>query len=303
MKRKKRKLLLKFLSVIFSFFIWFYVLSSTSVILNKEIEVKYVVPVGYSLASKVPKYVKYKLKGPRAIINELIDSKETLVINLKDSFSVNNRRYNISYINYKKKFPFSVKTLDVFPKSISIYLIRSSIKRVPLVINNEFSLNEDLLIESMKSDIKKIRLSGAKNVLSSIKQIETYPVDLSKIKESSVIKVKILSPDNRIDFAPKFVDVKVRVKKNVNSLSLKKVPINFISKKRVISSSQKTVDIVLSMNRQIDEKELRKQITISAKIPFNDANFHNISLNFNLPDEVRLLKSSVESIEVKTGMN
>jgi len=299
--QRKRRLILKFFAVIFSFVIWFYVLSSTSVILNKNVKINYILPKGYSLASNVPNSIRYKLKGPRAIINNLISKEETLDIDLSKKFNARNRRFNITYLDYSKKFPFSVKTLDAEPKNIQIYLVKNSMRTVPIKLTTIYSAQEDYLITKLVTKKKRVKLIGAKSVINSISQIETTALDLSALTEDTSITLSLVNPDIRLNYDLKSVDVQVKVKKMNDQILVEEVPISFNSKKAIISSSHKTVDLVLKRVKNFDRESFIKDAKINANIKNLNSKKHLIKLDIDLPDGYTLLKSSVDTIEVKTG--
>ena len=300
-KQRKRRLILKFFAVLFSFVIWFYVLSSTSVILTKNVAINYILPNGYSLASNVPSSIRYKLKGPRAIINNLISKKEKLDIDLSKNFNVRNRRFNITYLDYSKKFPFSVKTLDAEPKSIQVYLVKNSMRTVPIKLTTIYSAQEDYIITDLKLKQKTVKLVGARGVINSVASIDTSPLDLSTLTEDKNISLSLVKPDIRVNYDLKNIDVQVKVKKVNDQILVEEVPISFNSKKSVISSSHKTVDLVLKSVEDFDRESFMENVKINANIKNLKSKKHLIKLDIDLPDGYTLLKSSVDTIEVKTG--
>ncbi len=301
-KRNKKKFILKIFAVIFSFVIWFYVLSSTSVILKKDIRVNYILPKGYSLASNVPAKLVYKLKGPRAIINELVSKAEVLDIDLAKKFNSNNRRFNLSYLSFSKKFPFSVKTLDISPKSIQIYLVKNSIKTVPIKVSTIYSTSDEVSLDKIFLSDKTVKVYGAKSVLKDIEYIDTDVIDLSTISSNTARDLKLVVPDIRVSLKQSSVNAKIKIKKDLNLLEILDVPIKFDSIKPVISSSLKTVDLIVSSKKEISKEQTRSAIAVRAKILDDRRQNHTVILDIDLPEGVSLIKSSVSEIKVKTGI-
>lgn len=301
-KLNKRKSVLKVFAVIFSFVIWFYVLSSTSVILTKEVRINYIVPSGYSLASDVPSTLQYKLKGPRAIINELINKEELIDIDLAKNFSKTNRRYSLSYLSFTKQFSFGVKTLNITPKSIQVYLVKNSIRKMPIDINTIYSTNDDLVLDKIELSQKSVRVYGAKNVLSKVESIKTAALDLSALTTNDEVELKLLTPDVRLSLSTKNVIAKVFIKKNIKKLKLTDIPISFNSKNPVISSSDKAVDLLVSIDEKMDKDALMNNIVVEAKVINLDKKDHIVNLDINLPKGVHLIESSVNKVKIKTGI-
>lgn len=300
MNKKNKKLFLKLFSLLFAFILWFYVLSSTNVALEKQVSVNYIVPDGFAIASKVPSEILFKINGPRAIINRLIDEKDSMTIDLAKDFSPTNRRYNISYLNYKKKFPFSVKIREVFPKYIPIYLIRESVKTVPIELDTEFSVNEEYEIKELVLDHKTARIEGAKNVLQDITSIKTEKLDLSGLNNSKVVSLQLVSPDNRVRMRPESVEAIIDVDKLREEILLQDVPIDITTDRRILSVSHRKVDLKVSAEKSYLPND--NAIRVVAPIPKDEAKTSfTVELKFILPPEVRLIESTVEKIDVKTG--
>lgn len=302
-KMNKRKSILKIFAVIFSFVIWFYVLSSTSVILNKDVKINYIVPKGYSLASEVPSKLLYKLKGPRAIINELINREEIIDIDLSKNFSKSNRRYSLSYLRFTKTFSFGVKTLNISPKSIQVYLVKNSIRKIPIDLNTIYSTSDDLVLDKIELSQKSIKVYGAKNVLSKIESIQTAPLDLSALTTNKEIELKLLLPDVRLSTLKDSVLANIYIKKNIKKLQLTDIPISFNSKNPVISSSDKVVDLLVSIDQKMDKDTLMNNIVVEAKVTNTSKKEHIVNLDINLPKGVHLIESSVNKVKIKTGLN
>lgn len=303
MKRlNRRKAILKIFAVIFSFVIWFYVLSSTSVILNKEVKINYIVPKGYSLASDVPSFLSYRLKGPRAIINELINKEEFIDINLAENFLSSNRRYSLSYLSFTKKFSFGVKIQNISPKSIQVYLVKNSIRKIPIDVSTIYSTNDDLVLDKIELSQTSVQVFGAKNVISKIDSIKARPIDLSSLTSDQEIELMLDLPDVRLALSKKSIKAKVLIKKNITKLILNNIPISFSSQKPIISSSEKVIDLVLSIDDGVDRDLLVKKIVVEAKVSNPDKKDHIVNLDINLPKGLHLIESSVNKVRIKTGL-
>ncbi|MCT4642690.1 MAG: hypothetical protein N4A33_10390 [Bacteriovoracaceae bacterium] len=121
----KKKHLLKVVSVIFAFTIWFYIRSSTNISKTVKIPIQYITPIGYEVEKKALSLVKYKIIGPRAVIDTLDYKNMALELDIDSVFKQSKRKYKFSSQYYNLKFPFSVKVMDVSPKNIKINIIKT----------------------------------------------------------------------------------------------------------------------------------------------------------------------------------
>lgn len=68
-------------------------------------------------------------------------------------------------------------------------------KSVPIKINTIGSLGDKIKLSSIQSTIIQVGISGSKEILDNIHEIETEPVDLSNIQSYTEINVNLVIPD------------------------------------------------------------------------------------------------------------
>lgn len=68
-------------------------------------------------------------------------------------------------------------------------------KSVPIKINTIGSLGDKIKLSSIQSTITQVGISGSKEILDNIHEIETEPVDLSNIQSYTEINVNLVIPD------------------------------------------------------------------------------------------------------------
>ena len=102
--------------------------------------------------------------------------------------------------------------LDVYPDVVEIYIMVRAMKDVEIDVPFVNNLLEGLKLESVDINPKTIKIIGTADGISNIYKISSENVDLSKIKESSILEVPLKIP-NGIETVDdkKSITVKIKV--------------------------------------------------------------------------------------------
>lgn len=102
--------------------------------------------------------------------------------------------------------------LDVYPDVVEIYIMVRAMKDVEIDVPFVNNLLEGLKLESVDIKPKTIKIIGTADGISNIYKISSENVDLSKIKESSILEVPLKIP-NGIETVDdkKSITVKIKV--------------------------------------------------------------------------------------------
>ena len=77
---------LKIIAIFFAVSLWFYVLNSEPIEVEKKLSISYIVPKGYAIANISEKELTLKLKGSKAFLQNLFSNNEKLKVDLKPYF-------------------------------------------------------------------------------------------------------------------------------------------------------------------------------------------------------------------------
>lgn len=100
--------------------------------------------------------------------------------------------------------------VEIVPETVKVTVdIQENAKEVPITLNEIGTPPEGITIDSITPEFDKITLSGPNRVLS---EFDSFPVDvdLSRIKESGTIEVKLNKPDDIFQLS--FTSLKIEVK-------------------------------------------------------------------------------------------
>src|SRR5688572_10370547 len=88
---------LKLVSVALAFLLWFYVLNSRPMEMERRLAVVYVAPKGMVLATEVPREVTVTFRGPRAFLQAGLSNVEKIYVNLNSPQYQGRRQFDLRF--------------------------------------------------------------------------------------------------------------------------------------------------------------------------------------------------------------
>lgn len=108
----------------------------------------------------------------------------------------------------------NILPVEAYPSVVDVTVpITSPSKKLPLNIKNEGELGEGLSIASIEAVPNEVTVYGPQDVLNPLEFINGVTVDLSKIKDDTVLDVDIPVPDGATKVSPEKIQIKVDVDK------------------------------------------------------------------------------------------
>lgn len=220
-KEKMETLIAALVSVIFITAIWFSFTSGEDTLVTLEIPVEYMNrDPGLEIIDTSVNNVLLNLSGSGTLIKNIGTHQVKVKIDLSkaivgvNSFTVT--RENIS-------MPPGVVLRNVKPPTVEVTLDKQAKKRLPVQVDWEGKLPENISLTSVKINPEEVVIVGGSLVLKNISTIYTEKVPLSDLKETGSLTAKLILSDPSI---------------NLDSASKEKVNIDFVIKKREPISPQ-----------------------------------------------------------------
>jgi YbbR domain-containing protein len=88
---------LKIIAILFAISLWFYVLNSEPVEIEKKISIQFIVPKGFAIASLSDRELTLKLKGSKAFIGNVFSNKEKLTVDLNPYYKKFGKNFKVLY--------------------------------------------------------------------------------------------------------------------------------------------------------------------------------------------------------------
>lgn len=198
---KAQRHTLKIIAIFFAVSLWFYVLNSEPVEVEKKISIEFLVPKGFAVSSNTERQLQLKLKGSKAFIGNVFSNKEKLVIDLVPYYKKFGKNFKVNYQPSQISVPFGVDILEMHPKEATIEIDRLVQMELPVKIQYIGNMPYDRKFKEVSIEPQNIMISGPIDVIRKMSHLETNPVNLSSIdKDEGTITVPIDEIDPRLSF-------------------------------------------------------------------------------------------------------
>jgi len=199
---KAQRHTLKIIAIFFAVSLWFYVLNSEPVEIEKKIQIEFLLPKGFAISSQAERHLQLKLKGSKAFIGNVFTNKEKLVIDLVPYYKKFGKNFKVLYHPSQISVPFGVDILEMNPREVNLQIDRLVQMELPVKIQYIGNMPYDRKFKEVSVEPQNIMVSGPIDVLKRLSRLETNPVNLSTIeKDEGTITVPLEELDSRLTFA------------------------------------------------------------------------------------------------------
>ncbi len=195
---------LKIISLFFAVSLWFYVLNSEPIELERKMPVEFLLPKGYAISSMTERQVSLKLKGSKAFIGNVFSNKEKITIDLNPYFKKYGKNFKVAFHPTQIHVPFGVDVLEISPKETHVELDRLVQMELPIDVQYIGSVPYDRKFVEVGIEPSSVMISGPIEVIRKISKVHTNPVNLSNIdREEGVVQLPLDDIDPRLNFEEK----------------------------------------------------------------------------------------------------
>lgn len=297
---KSRKNILRLFSLVFSFFVWLYVISSAEVEIQKFIPINIVLPKGYSLVSAGKTEMSIKVSGPRVFVRKFLQKQTEYRVERRDYYKKGQSKYRVILNQLKLSLPLGVKLKDFSPKEISFKIGKTRTKTVPVKVNLDPKLSKNFEVKSLSVDPEKIKITGASQSLRGVKFIPTKLVSESMLLNEESVEIDLEQSNKYLDLEQSYAVLSYKISSKVTEFTFAQIPIIFQSEKLIKSAFPKTVQVKVRGNKNILNSDLRGKIQILAKIPKSSENKMKIKLLVDLPENIELVEITPAQVDIIT---
>ncbi len=290
--------LLKLLSLFIAVTLWFYVLNSEPLEVERRVELVFITPTDLAINVEVPKTVMVKVKGSRAFVQNLDLTQEKMVIDLRD-YPYDQETFAVTFDPTMVQLPFGVEVQEISPQQVVLSLEREIKKVVPIRLRTVGEVGKDLKLISKEFSPREFMIKGPYHAIKKVGLLNTLPIDLESLDGSGELRLKLEPIDPRIEIEDlKEINFYYTIKPNKANLTLENVEVSFLSKSNnyQVRRNRVSVDILVPADKI---EEIRPaDILVVGKLTGLSKGKHTIELSAELPEGVNLLKINPESVEV-----
>ena len=190
---------LKIIAIFFSVSLWFYVLNSEPLQIERKLPINFILPKGFTIASLNEKEVTLKIKGSKAFIQNIFTNKEKLNVDLNPYFSTTGKIFKVKFYPSDVSVPFGVEILDISPKETMIELDRLAMMELPVKVQYIGDTPKDRKIREVTVEPQNIMISGPVEILKTVSRLETAPLNLGVFtKDEGTLFPSLIELDPRL---------------------------------------------------------------------------------------------------------
>lgn len=287
---------LRLSSIIAGTTLWFYVLNSEPVRIEREFPLKLALPAGQVVANEWPQNVKIELKGARVFLENVQPSGLEMVAEVATSPKRQTLRLTPSML----ALPFGVEVVSIIPDTVTVQLVKESAKTLKIrpVITGD--IGPDVAFDIEKIVPANLKIYGPWSLLKDMRDIPTSAInwlDLDASKNVAKVNLRELDPRLKVE-GPTEVDLHFKIRPKKANLTLKNIPIRFVTTSMRITSRVKEVALDVLAPESAEGSLTNDNVQVLADIPSGKKGSMKIDLRAVLPEGVHLLQIHPASINI-----
>ena len=224
--RRPKNWVLKLVSLLFALFLWYFVVGEDKVDMNVTIPVEIVnLPRDLVISNQYKKQLEVTVSGQRSLIRGMTEQHISRSVDLSKAepgtVVVQNHPDSIS-------LPRGLNILRVQPPTLTLLLDRLIKKELiiePILVGK---VHKDFRLDSVTVEPPELEISGPRAILDQEENLNTRPIDISGLKESTVKQIPLaLQPEISDLIGEPIVAVRLNVSELQKKMEFSNIPIVF----------------------------------------------------------------------------
>ncbi len=291
----KRNRFLKILSLLLAIALWFAVSGEerTETTLNMTLEMVNI-PADLMVTSEVPPAIQVRAVGSRSIISNLSQSR---LIQTLDLSGYKSGRHTFSLGPNSLSLPRGVEVIRIQPNSITLTLSSTLTRTLPIKPVLENSPAEGHELVSATTRPAQVTVRGPYSELSELQFIPTLPIDVSFLKENTVIATDLDFKNLHLSLkepVPILADIRIGPKPLTRTFTA--IPVLAEPRSAKVTPAQVTLTIKgpWPLVQNLKPEDLKARVDLR-NLP---AGRYRLNVAFNLPDGVTLIRANPAAVLV-----
>ena len=247
-------------------------------------------------------YIDIKVSGPKIRVENLTKAD----IKIRYTLPETTRPGRVTLLINEQfiQLPKQILVKEVYPMQFLLDVDEWIEK--DLIVKPTFSgkLSRGYRLDSIIADPNRIRLNGAKSILSSLEEIETVPVQLVDQNINFVQQVSLVSVptiENESD-----IKVYVKIAKEYNRKRFKDIHVQILQdllQQRFVKLSPDKVHVSLKGSEELLKRLTKKDIQVFVDISGLDDGNYELPLTVHTPEEIILANYLPKTLNVEIKSN
>ncbi|MDX1775985.1 MAG: CdaR family protein [Desulfobulbales bacterium] len=217
---------LKLLSLLFALFLWYFVVGEDKVDMNVTIPVEIVnLPRDLIISNQFKKQLEVTVSGQRSLIRGMTSQHISRTVDLSKASPgtvvIENSLDSIS-------LPRGLSILRVQPSTLTLLLDRLIQKDLPIKSMLVGKVHKDFRLDSVTVEPASLKISGPESILAQEKILNTSPIDINGLDQSTVKQVSLaLKPEIADLIGEPVVAVRFQISELIKKIEFSDIQLEF----------------------------------------------------------------------------
>ncbi len=290
---------LKILAILIAFFLWLYFTGEEKILKDIDIPLDILVASDKVLLGEYSSNVTVRVRGTESAISRLGNRYIFSRIDLTN-FPPIERYIQISASENIYGLPQDLELVSITPERIKVSIEQKVSKKIPIQANIIGQPLKPFIYYGHDVHPRSILIEGGKKDVEGMEKALTGMIDINGKKGPFQISTDIVLDNPAVKIVnPKPVAVNVKIGRNIAEKTFQSIPINFIQKEQLFSSSHDRVSLTLrgpiAVLDKVREDSIRATINLSELTPSNQEYFLAPVFSFPNLSEQELIRMAISS--------
>ncbi|MCB0318381.1 MAG: hypothetical protein KDD56_06455 [Bdellovibrionales bacterium] len=236
------------------------------------------------------------LRGPSYLVSKIATNPSALKVNLPKGINVNALEVPIN--TNELELPPSVKIDGIEPAKLVLRLDDKVEQVIKVRVSTFGEVSKSLELKSIISDPKTIKTTGPQTLLMNLPYLETAPIDLRDISETSTIDAVVLLPNEFTKLGRQKISVTVNVAVKKAEREFTDLPIEIRAVSGAYKANLKTASVQLSGPLELIDSLSEANIIPYVRIEKDFSGTQQHSLQVDKLEGVDVLNINTKTINV-----
>lgn len=290
---------LKVLAILLAFFLWMYFTGEEKILKDIDVPLEINVAPDKILLGEPSSNVTVRVKGTETAISRLGGRFIYSSIDLTD-FPPVEKHVPISVDENIYGLPQDLEVVSVTPERIKVTIEQKATKKILIQANIVGQPEKAFVYYGHDINPRSVRIEGGEKDIQEIDKTLTEPIDINGKRESFQINVDILLENSSLKLTnPSPVTVHVKIGKDISRATYENIPITFIHKEQLFTSSHEHVALSIrgpvSILKKLSKSGVRASVNLKDLQPSNEE--YVLAPIFSFPNlsEQELSRLSIDS--------
>jgi YbbR domain-containing protein len=257
-------------------------------------------PPGKALIWPASKQVEITIQGSAFFMSNVTLPPPVVKVTLPDQLG---DKYIARLSADSVSLPATVKLLEIKPSQLEFGIDNIVERAVKVVVPQIGQINDEIKLKNIEIVPAEINIEGPSKELHSVSQIESFPLNLSQIENSTEIELDLRNPGILSQLDTRKVKVKVEVEDASSEVSFNNLPLElrFVDPKLAtfgIDSSIKSVSIKIQATKKVLKQLSKDKLKAYVLIESPESIKQDLDVKIDLDLEVKAVQISPAKVQL-----